>query len=256
VLLRDPVQLTVAEEEGVRRVRGQLAFEDAHPPADVAAAFAGSGLSDVAVEPVAGQLGAYTFDARVDSDAEGTELVALVSNLFRDASDGEGRQLALASPIPESSVVGAEVSGELRDKAVQAVLLSLFATVLYIRVRFHEYAYGLAVVAALAHIVIFDRVRENLPRVKGSLSEILDLSINQTLSRTLLTALTMLLAVLVLFAFNVGTRNTLEGFTFAMLVGILSGTYSTIFIACPVLHWLEMRSARKAAGPQDAAKAA
>jgi SecD/SecF fusion protein len=297
VLLQDPVRIALSEQDGARRASGQLAFEAAHPPADIAAAFAGTGLSDVTVEPVEGQRGVYTFSATAESSSDSAELTTLVANLFRDSNDSAGEQLALATPIPESSIVGSEVSGELRDQAVQAVLLSLFATVLYIRVRFREYAYGFAVVVALLHdvivslgaltfanwlgiiegeislamvaafltivgwsqndtIVIFDRVRENLPRVKGSFKDILDLSFNQTLSRTILTSGTTLLAVIVLFAFNLGTRNVLEGFTFAMVVGIVSGTYSTIFIACPVLHWLETRGSKDGARSQDSAKAA
>jgi preprotein translocase SecF subunit len=106
-------------------------------------------------------------------------------------------------------------------------------------------------------IVIFDRVRENLPRVKGSLAEVIDLSINQTLSRTLLAAGTTLTAVTILFLFNIGTRNVLESFTFAMLVGIVSGSYSTIFISCPVLLWLEgRRQAKESRSKGGAAQAA
>jgi SecD/SecF fusion protein len=161
--------------------------------------------------------------------------------------------------------------------------------VLYIRVRFAEYSYGIAAVAALIHdvcitlgaltladkvgflngelslpmvaafltiigyslndtIVIFDRVRENLPRMKKPMGEVLEISINQTLSRTVLTSGTTLLAVLILFAFNYGTGNTLEGFAFAMIVGIVTGTYSTIYIANPVLLWLEDRADKKGRG--------
>ena len=101
-------------------------------------------------------------------------------------------------------------------------------------------------------IVIFDRVRENLPRMKGSLSEILDVSINQTLSRTLLTSITTLITVLLLFLFNAGTGNVIEGFSFALIIGVLSGTYSTIFIACPALLWLETRRLKKGGAPIQA----
>jgi len=94
-------------------------------------------------------------------------------------------------------------------------------------------------------IVIFDRVRENMGSVKGSFREIVDLSLGQTLSRTILTSLTVLMVVTVLFMFNVGQDSPLEGFAFTMLLGVLSGTYSTIFIACPLLVWLHEREAKK-----------
>ncbi|MBI4881909.1 MAG: protein translocase subunit SecD, partial [Planctomycetes bacterium] len=84
-------------------------------------------------------------------------------------------------------------------------------------------------------IVIFDRVRENLPRVAKPLVEVIDLSINQTLARTLLTALTSLLAIVILLVLNLGQGNVLEGFAFVMFVGVFVGTYSTVFIASPLL---------------------
>jgi SecD/SecF fusion protein len=93
-------------------------------------------------------------------------------------------------------------------------------------------------------IVIFDRVRENLPRMKASLWDVLNTSINQTLSRTILTSFTTFLAVGILYVVNFGTGNVLETFSFAMMIGILTGTYSTIFIANPTLWWLERKSGR------------
>lgn len=88
-------------------------------------------------------------------------------------------------------------------------------------------------------IVLFDRVRENLPRLTDkTYEEVLDISINQTLSRTLLTSLTTLTALVIIFAFNYGRQNVLEGFSFAMILGVLVGTYSSIFVAAPVLRML------------------
>ena len=74
-----------------------------------------------------------------------------------------------------------------------------------------------------------------------SLSDIIDKSINQTLARTVLTSLTTLLTVLILFIFNVGSRNDLEGFAYATIIGVIVGTYSSMFIASPALLWLETR---------------
>ena len=100
-------------------------------------------------------------------------------------------------------------------------------------------------------IVVFDRIRENRPRMKGALSEIIDKSINQTLARTLLTSVTTLLSVAILFALNVGSRNDLEGFAFAVMVGVVVGTYSSMFVASPALLLLEeRRMAREAEAPE------
>ena len=96
-------------------------------------------------------------------------------------------------------------------------------------------------------IVIFDRVRENLGTVKGSFREIMDLSLGQTLSRTVLTSATVFGVVLILFGFNLGQDSPLEGFAFTMLLGVISGTYSTIFIACPFASWLHDREERRLA---------
>jgi len=164
---------------------------------------------------------------------------------------------------------------------------------MYIRVRFAEYSFGFAAVAALLHdvlvtlgflalaistglinaqislvmiaafltiigyslndtIVVFDRIRENRPRMKGSLSEVIDTSINQTLARTILTSFTTLLSVGILFAFNVGSRNDLEGFAFAVIIGVFVGTYSSMFVASPALLWLESKREAKLAEIGDA----
>ena len=95
-------------------------------------------------------------------------------------------------------------------------------------------------------IVVFDRIRENRPRVKGSLLEVCDLSINQTLSRTVITSGTTILSSLVILIFNFGTGNALEGFAFALTFGVVAGTFSSIYIASPLLVYLEARAEQKA----------
>ncbi|MDA0666521.1 MAG: protein translocase subunit SecD [Planctomycetota bacterium] len=93
-------------------------------------------------------------------------------------------------------------------------------------------------------IVVFDRIRENLPRRKEGFAEIINVSINQSLSRTILTSVTTFFVVGVLFFANRQYHNSLEGFSFAMLIGIIVGTYSSIFVASPLLVFLD-RWARK-----------
>ncbi len=166
-----------------------------------------------------------------------------------------------------TDVVGPAVSGELITASTIAVLLSLVAVLIYIWLRF-EWQFSVGAIVALAHdviltmgvftvtqmefnlasiaailtivgyslndtVVVFDRVRENLRKYKKmGLAELLDLSINETLSRTLMTSLTTLIALFALY--GLGGEN-IRGFTFAMIWGIVVGTYSSIFIASPIL---------------------
>lgn len=283
VLQKDPVRVVVSEDG--QSASGQIFFESRHTVEDIRAALEKIGLSEVVVESAPGHPSAYQIQARIDADRTPKDLGAAIGLQFAGL-DSAGRPFSLLSPIPESSVVGPQVGGEMRDKAIIAVLLSLVASILYLRVRFAEYSFGIAVVVAVLHdvlivfgamaiaimtglvqaeldltmiaafltiigysqndtIVIFDRVRENRVHSKKPLREILNDSINQTLARTILTTCTVLLTLLVLFLFNVGTRNTLEALSFAMIVGVISGCYSTVYIASPVLLWFEKRAAAK-----------
>ncbi len=292
ILQKGPIDLTIAQETGGRRANGALYFEEVHSPAEISAVMAGTGLTDIQVQTVreSEAVSVYSFTAGATADKTATVLVPLIDGLFHNLKDGTGTDYVLANPIPESSIIGASVVGQLRDSALLAILVSLFFVVLYIRARFAEYSYGFAAVAALTHdvlmtlgvlavtltlfpaleveislpmvaafltiigyslndtIVVFDRIRENMPRMKMSLSEVIDASINQTLSRTLLTSVTTLLTVVILLAFNVTRGGVLAGFAFALTFGVVVGTYSSIFIACPVFLWLEQRARDKADG--------
>jgi preprotein translocase SecF subunit len=172
-------------------------------------------------------------------------------------------------------VVGPKVGGELRRQAIISAVVACALLLIYISWRFHfEYALGgvlslvhdtlltmafltffnyefsLQVLAAILTllgfsindtIVIYDRIRENLKKLRQmNLAEIMNLSINETLSRTIITSLTVFMAVLVLFIFG---GPVLRGFSFAMLVGVLTGTYSSIYVASPiVLEWAERKA--------------
>ena len=168
--------------------------------------------------------------------------------------------------------VGPKVSGELLRSGLIAIVLSLSAMLIYIWIRFEwqfslgaiialihdviitigffsilEFEINLSIVAALLTIVgysmndtvvIFDRVRENLKKYSSkSINEISNLSINETLSRTIITSLTTLLALLSIFFFG---GKILQGFSFAMILGVIFGTYSSIFIANPILMKLKV----------------
>ena len=184
------------------------------------------------------------------------------------------------------SKIGSRVAGEMQQRAIAAILLSLVFIVAYIWFRFQKVEYGVAAVIALVHdvmitlgvlaichwlsgplkflliedfkigltevaafltiigyslndtIVVFDRIREVRGRSPRLTAKMVNDSVNQTLSRTLLTSGTTLLTVLLLYVFG---GEGIHAFAFALLVGILVGTYSSIFVAAPVLLWLSNR---------------
>ena len=186
--------------------------------------------------------------------------------------------------ILNAQVVGPTVGAQLRRQALSATLLALGGMLLYVAFRF-EWIYGAAAVIAVFHdvlitlgffclfydkfeisltviaalltlvgysmndtIVIFDRVRENLRLMRGkSLTEIVNRSINQTLSRTILTSGLTFLTVFLLFVFG---GQVLRSFSFAMVVGVVVGTYSSFGIAAPiVLIWNKWRGGHVATAP-------
>ena len=157
-------------------------------------------------------------------------------------------QAALQAVVPDIKFisvesVGPKVSGELIQTAVIAVLLALGAVLIYIWLRFE-----LAIIAALLTIVgyslndtvvVYDRVRENLRKYKQRpLKEVLNMSINETLSRTTMTSFTTLLALFALFALG---GDVIRGFVFAMIWGVVVGTYSSVFIAAAILLYFGVK---------------
>ena len=287
VLQKGPIELELTDNN--TKVKGRLHFEDVHSPADLSAALAVQGVKDAAVTPLAGNTKVVDFTGTLESGETQGSLLAKLDTHLKSQKDSKNVLYHLSNSIPESDFIGAQVGSELRDKAVMAVLLSLVGTMFYVRIRFAEYAYGIAVVISLLHdvfialgalalacklqilqaevdlsmiaafltiigysqndtIVIFDRVRENRQKSNKPLWQILDDSINECFGRTILTTATVVLTLLVLFLFNVGSRNVLEGFSYCMLVGVISGAYSTIYVASPVLLWLENRAAKKSGG--------
>ena len=168
--------------------------------------------------------------------------------------------------------VGPKVSSELLKNGLTAIALSLAAMLFYIWIRF-EWQFSLGSIIALIHdviitlgifsilsfevnlsivaavltivgysmndtVVIFDRIRENLLKFsKIEINEIANISINETLSRTLITSLTTLVALLSIFILG---GEILKGFSFAMILGVIIGTYSSVFIASPVLNYFKV----------------
>jgi len=187
--------------------------------------------------------------------------------------------------ILSTEVVGPKIGAELRRQAILATLYALGGMLVYIAFRF-EWIYGVAAVVAVFHdtiitiglfslfnkpmsltvvaalltlvgysmndtIVVFDRIRENLKMVRReSLENVINLSINQTLSRTVLTSGLTLLTALALWMFG---GDVLNGFSFALVMGIIVGTYSSVFVASPILvFWQNFRGKGKPAAAAPA----
>jgi len=198
-------------------------------------------------------------------DAQQLALVTLTEGL--QAKYGE--QVELRS----QETVSGKVSGELRQKGLIAVVAALSMVLLYIWFRF-EWQFAVGAVTALAHdvaltlgvfelfqiefnlaivaailtivgyslndtVIVYDRIRENLRKYKKMpMPEVLNLSINDTLSRTILTSMTTLLALISLYVLG---GAGLRGFSFAMIWGVIVGTYSSIFVASPLLLLLKLK---------------
>jgi preprotein translocase SecF subunit len=170
--------------------------------------------------------------------------------------------------------VGPKIGAELSNKAILAIVSALALILFYISIRF-EFNFALGAIAALAHdvfvtlgifsimgyeislpiiaafltivgyslndtIVIFDRIRENIKSMKRlTYTEVIDKSINDSLSRTIVTSVTTFIVVLILWLFGGEVINL---FAFAMMVGVIVGTYSSIFIACPLVLRLHTKT--------------
>ena len=205
------------------------------------------------------------FQAQDDQEAVSAEVIQTVENAL----------VSVSPNIKFVSVesVGPKVSGELIQTAVIAVVAAIAAVLFYIWLRF-EWQFALGAVVALVHdvlltigifselqikfdlaiiaalltivgyslndtVVVFDRVRENLRKYKTKpLSEVLNLSINETLSRTMMTSVTTLIALITLLILG---GDVIRGFVFAMTWGVIVGTYSSVFVASTILLWLGVK---------------
>ena len=193
-------------------------------------------------------------------------------NFIKSINDKLSSDLGSQINFRRVESVGPKVSNELLRDGLLAISLSLAAMLFYIWIRF-EWQFSLGAILALVHdviitlgifslltyeinlsivaavltivgysmndtVVIFDRIRENLKKYsKISTLDICDTSINQTLSRTLITSVTTLLALLSIYIFG---GEILKGFSFAMIIGVIVGTYSSIFVAAPILNYTKV----------------
>ncbi len=207
----------------------------------------------------------------LSAEDKARDMGAVISKLLNDKfSEANFRD-------PNISTVGSLIGSEFKWKAIKSIVFALIAIIAYISFRF-EFGYALGAVAALAHdvaictgvfllwggmersislpviaalltiigyslndtIVVFDRIRENMEfyRKKRGFLEIVNSSVNQTLSRTLLTSITTLLVVVILYLFGGGAIND---FALVMTAGVIVGTYSSIFIATPVMIFFHQK---------------
>jgi len=193
-------------------------------------------------------------------------------NLINDIKENLTKSLSSSFDFRRVESVGPKVSAELLKSGILAIGFSLVAMLLYIWIRF-EWQFSLGAILALFHdviitlgvfslfnleinlsivaavltivgysmndtVVIFDRVRENLKKFSDiKIFELTNISINETLSRTIITSVTTLLALLSIYFFG---GEILKGFSLAMILGVIFGTYSSIFIANPVLVFLRI----------------
>ena len=214
---------------------------------------------------------------RVSESGAGTEVADGIMGVLKS---GFADNIAEMEWIRRQEKVGPKIGSELSNAAVRAVLVALALILIYMAWRFHRFLYGIAAVVALFHdvlitlgllsllnieitlavvaallaivgyslndtIVVFDRIRENLHTARrqgfdGTVNQ----SINECLSRTLITSATTLMAVLVLMIFG-GEVN--RDFTITLMIGVVVGTYSSIFVASPVLYLGQQRAAAKEA---------
>jgi preprotein translocase subunit SecF len=183
--------------------------------------------------------------------------------------------------VDSSTEIGPSIGDKLRNDTLIAVVISLFGIILYIAWRF-DFKFGIGAIIATIHdclamfavfyamnkeinllfitavltiagysltdtVVVFDRIRENLHKnLKGALDKIFNDSINEVLSRTIVTSFTVFLAAASLFFFG---GEVIHDFAFALLIGVLVGTYSSVFVASPVVVLLENRALVKQSKP-------
>lgn len=252
----------------------QVQFAEATRAADIKDALKEIQSSGLVVQQIGDE--AREFLIRVPEAGAGLEGSAQKITATLEQSYGAGKV-----EMRRVEMVGPQVGKDLREKGLMALFYAMIGTLIYISWRF-EFRFAIGAILALAHdvlitlgafslfnkeidlpiiaaflaiigyslndtIIIFDRIRENIGKHgKEGFAVVVNRSINETLARTILTSGTTLLVVLALFIFGGGV---IHNFAFALLVGIIAGTYSTIFIASAfVIYWEKRRPGAMEAG--------
>ena len=240
----------------------QIKFQNETPADKIRAAFKAIGFEGSIIQNFGPQ------EVIVRTAESGTDAKGLTSRVDEALSAAFGKG---AYEVRRIEMVGPKVGKDLTRKAILAIIFSWIGILIYVGVRF-EFRYALGGIIALVHdvmvtitflsvfnkefdlnivaalltiigysindtIVIFDRIRENARKnIRQSLFDVINTSVNQTLSRTILTSLTVFLVLLVLFFFG---GAVIHDFTFTLLVGTVAGVYSTVFIASPIVLLFE-----------------
>jgi preprotein translocase subunit SecF len=249
----------------------QVQFEQATDAAEIKAAIVDMDLGSPVVQTFGEEQNEFLI--RVEKTTAELEGLSNQIQAHLEKSYGEGQV-----DIRRVEMVGPQVGKDLRAKGLKAILYAMIGILAYISWRF-EFRFAVGAIVALLHdvlitlgafsvfgkeidlpiiaaflaiigyslndtIIVYDRIRENMGKHnKESFSFVVNRSVNETLSRTLLTSGTTLLVVLALFLLGGGV---IHNFAFAMLVGVVVGTYSSIFVASPVLiFWQQKRSQKK-----------
>ena len=239
----------------------QVRFREPMPIGDLRNALIAGGISDVEIQQVAGK---NDFFIKTKLQQAGTQRVQdLIGAVIMQAFPGNKFQ------VLGSDMVGPSVGKTLKQHAIVAVILALLGIVIYIAWRFN-FVFGVAATIATFHdvlallgiffllhfemnilfitalltvagysltdtVVVYDRIRENMAKMKSrsDLGQVINVSINEVLSRTLITSLTVLLVLAALLAIG---GHVLFDFAFALFFGVLVGTYSSIFVASPLIY--------------------
>jgi SecD/SecF fusion protein len=245
----------------------QVRFEHPITTQEVRSALARAGLTETVIQQYGSPRDIIVRTTVEPNSPESSDKKGSAALVGEKIADALRENIQTPFEVERTEEVGAAVSADLRNKALLAILYSTIGIIIYISLRF-EFRFAVGAVLALFHdvfitmgalaltgreiqlpvvaalltifgysindtIVVFDRVRENMRMRRGQdFTKLVDASINETLSRTIVTSLTTLFVVLVLYF--VGSEVTRD-FAFALFIGVLTGTYSSIFIASPTL---------------------
>lgn len=265
----------------------QVAFNEVTSMADVRGALAPIGMQDATIQDFTDSFGTAGMDRR---RSEFLVRLPVAEESLGEASNEIASALAAkfgedAFEVLRVEIVGPRVGAALRSQALLAVLFATLMMGVYIWFRF-ELRFGIGAYAALAHdviitvgalalfayeidltivaalltvigysvndtVIISDRIRENMNKFrKQPLRQLINLSINETLSRTIITSGTALMVIAALFFLG---GNVIHGFAFTLLIGFIVGVYSSVFIAGPIVLWFEASGSSK---PRTAAATA
>ena len=247
----------------------QVKFDDPVSIIDVRSAISSAGYGGAVIQQFGGDKEILIRILEAKGDTETSTLISQALTDYFTANPYEIRKV---------EKVGPKIGGELRNKAVLAIFAAMLGIVIYITFRF-EFKFAIGALIALAHdvlitlgifslldieitlaviaafltivgyslndtIVVYDRIRENIKAMRReSYEKIINTSINNSLARTVVTSFTTFMVVFILYIIG---GQVISGFSFAMMLGVIVGTYSSIFIASPILiEWHERTAAKK-----------